>query len=190
MDLFLADSMQHVPFPPDKRQNMGEVNIGRSVEHGLIIQQQDMKVLDRLGITSLGCFKAELDSLYVHAGARFQKYWGNYKKALLDLKGWPLWIFLLLEARIKAASSLEANHIEQTLGPLGAQIIAEQMVWVLQQDQDSYLNSYPSWHPLLGLPDGYVPLCKTYPSNEAPTALSFSMADVMHIAQQGFNSSF
>ncbi|MEO6758697.1 MAG: peroxidase family protein, partial [Saprospiraceae bacterium] len=64
MDLFLADSMNHVPLLGGQSRNMGEVNIRRSIENKLVIMQDDMKVLRELGINSLGCFETELDALY------------------------------------------------------------------------------------------------------------------------------
>ena len=49
-----------------------------------------------------------------------------------DLERVPLWLYILLEAQIR--------HKGYKLGPLGSQIIAEQLIWVLRSDPLSFLN--------------------------------------------------
>ena len=188
IDLFLAPSIRKVPFLPGEEHNLGEINIKRSVEYGMVIQSKDLRKLRKyLQIKTIPDFEEALDSLYREIKDDWID-WREYKKRILALPGWPLWIFLLVEARVRGASTRQRKNVKQHLGPLGAQIIAEQMIWLLQKDAKSYLCQCPNWHPMQAL-SGYIPVRKALPSGLRPASLGlFSIADILHIANNGIHS--
>lgn len=180
IDLLLAGPMSEIPGPFGSVINIAEIDIQRSVENGLLIQKRDLCFLRKgLGIRTLKNFKKSLQSLYKNIDPTNTELlaWKLYVEKLLKLKSWPLWLFLLLEARVKGANKRELEKpIYQQLGPLGAQILAEQIVWVLLKDKNSYLACDPSWHPLVEL--------KELSSNYAPVGPNtFSIADILQIAE-------
>ena len=58
----------------------------------------------------------------------------------------PLWYYTLKEAEV-----LKHGH---TLGPVGARIVGETIINLLQLDPTSYFNAVPSWRPTLPIPAG------------------------------------
>jgi hypothetical protein len=53
----------------------------------------------------------------------------------------PLWYYVLKEARLRANGT--------TLGPVGARIVGEVFIGLLQYDDESYLTQNPLWKPTL-----------------------------------------
>jgi hypothetical protein len=53
-----------------------------------------------------------------------------------------LWFYILKESELKAEG--------KTLGPVGARIVAELFIGLLQGDPTSYLRQNPNWKPTLG----------------------------------------
>jgi hypothetical protein len=72
----------------------------------------------------------------------------------------PLWFYVLKEA--------EVLHDGEQLGPVGATIVGETILGVLDADPKSYLSQEPSWKPTL-------PAAGGDPS-------SFNMADLLRFA--------
>jgi hypothetical protein len=60
----------------------------------------------------------------------------------------PLWYYVLKEAEIMANGS--------RLGPVGARIVGEVIIGLLQLDRDSYLTADPEWRPTLPTRSGKV----------------------------------
>jgi hypothetical protein len=58
----------------------------------------------------------------------------------------PLWFYLLREAQIKKSG--------ETLGPIGARIVAEVFVGLMQGDPTSYLKQDSEWTPSLPTASG------------------------------------
>ncbi len=58
----------------------------------------------------------------------------------------PLWFYILQEARVRYGG--------HKLGPVGARIVAEVFVGLLQGDPDSFLAKDPNWQPTLGATPG------------------------------------
>jgi hypothetical protein len=87
---------------------------------------------------------------------------------LSDLKPWgldsrtPLWFYILREAEI-----IESG---QRLGPVGARIVAEVFIGLLEGDRSSYLSQDPDWKPFLPTRN---------PSHQGE---SFSMVDLLTFA--------
>jgi hypothetical protein len=54
----------------------------------------------------------------------------------------PLWFYILKESELKAEG--------KALGPVGARIVAEVFIGLLQGDPTSYLRQNPNWKPTLG----------------------------------------
>lgn len=71
----------------------------------------------------------------------------------VDLRsGTPLWFYLLVEAE-HIGRETEAGRFEprEGLGPVGARIVAETLIGVLELDGRSYLAQDRSWHPESGV---------------------------------------
>ena len=77
-------------------------------------------------------------------------------------KATPLWYYLLREAEVAA--------LGETLGPVGARIVAEVIIGLLQGDKQSYLVQDPDWTPALPTVD------------PAHQGAQFSMIDLLTVA--------
>lgn len=66
--------------------------------------------------------------------------------------GTPLWLYLLLEAE-KIGRETEAGHFDKAegLGPVGARIVAETLLGLMELDSRSFLATNRSWHPAEGV---------------------------------------
>lgn len=62
--------------------------------------------------------------------------------------GTPLWLYLLLEAE-KVGRETEAGHFDkgEGLGPVGARIVAETIIGLIELDSRSFLAQNRSWYP-------------------------------------------
>ncbi len=106
--------LANLPFLPEGNRSLIEKNIENSYQNFILDQD----------------FEQELNNSGV---AKFLP--GNLSKWQKNANGTvPLWIYLLLEAE---DINLGAG---KTLGPLGSQIVAEQIVWCLLSDPESVLN--------------------------------------------------
>ena len=63
-------------------------------------------------------------------------------------RGAPLWLYLLAEAEVIGRET-EAGRFEpgEGLGPVGARIVAETMIGLLELDEHSFLGANRSWSP-------------------------------------------
>lgn len=63
-------------------------------------------------------------------------------------EGIPLWLYILAEAEMIGRET-EPNHFDkgEGLGPVGARIVAEVIIGLLELDPLSYLGSNRNWHP-------------------------------------------
>jgi hypothetical protein len=70
----------------------------------------------------------------------------------IDLSsGVPLWFYILAEAEIVGRKDDEHhNSLGEGLGPVGATIVAEVLIGLLELDPQSYLGSNRDWDPDLG----------------------------------------
>ena len=179
IDLMLTSPLFDLPFfnLHDGQRNLSQTNINRSVEHNMILREEDLKVIiDKMGINTFEHFDVALSLLYPEKPIWSE--WQSCKESLLKLDGWPLWIFILLEARLLGTNQRRLGNVEQQLGPLGAQIVAEQIIWILKKDDSSYLNDDISWNPLKSLGGKYLPLDKDNPEE-------FTIADLLYISENG-----
>ena len=73
--------------------------------------------------------------------------------AAVDLSsGTPLWYYLLVEAETIGRETTAGNFDKsEGLGPVGARIVAETLVGLMELDERSFLASNRSWHPDEGL---------------------------------------
>ncbi len=63
----------------------------------------------------------------------------------------PLWLYILGEAQVKGRQDGENDFKPgEGLGPVGARIVAEVLIGLLQLDSHSFLGSNPNWLPDLG----------------------------------------
>lgn len=74
----------------------------------------------------------------------------------------PLWFYVLREAQL-------AENGER-LGPVGARIVAEVLIGLIQGDRTSYLSQDPDWQPFL----------PTF--NNTNQGDDFRMVDLLHFA--------
>jgi hypothetical protein len=58
------------------------------------------------------------------------------------LRATPLWYYILREAEVLGGTGIH-------LGPVGARIVAEVLVGLLEADPNSYLSTQPTWKPTL-----------------------------------------
>lgn len=173
MDLLVSPPLGVLPFMPDNNQNLGHINLKRSKQHGLLLPKGELnRIASNLGIDTIQDVDREVD-------IRFAEYPPNSRIGELavrvkEVKTWPLWAFILLEADIRGSVKVAGtNKTKQTLGPLGSQIFAEQLLWILLTDEESYLKKQPDWKP--------TDILKSY----TPQGQQFGMADVIAIAQGG-----
>jgi hypothetical protein len=59
-----------------------------------------------------------------------------------ELDPTPLWLYVVLEAGVAAGG--------QQLGPVGARIVAETLLGLLEADPNSYVRQQPEWTPTIG----------------------------------------
>lgn len=66
----------------------------------------------------------------------------------LILEGAPLWLYILAEAEVIGRESQPGHfEISEGLGPVGARIVAEVLIGLLELDEDSYLGADRNWVP-------------------------------------------
>ena len=66
----------------------------------------------------------------------------------LDHGGSPLWLYLLAEAEVVGrADGVGGNDAGEGLGPVGARIVAEVLIGLLELDERSYLGANRNWVP-------------------------------------------
>lgn len=172
IDLLISTSLGGLPFMPQGQQNLGHTNLTRSGEHGLLLPKTELGRLASLcGITTIQDMDAALDSFFKNAPAPTQAW---VRDSVKPVEVWPLWAFILLEAQILGSEPIAGSrNVQQTLGPLGSQIFAEQLLWILRTDDDAYLKTSPDWIPTQVL------------RNYAPVKQRFGMVDVIAIAENG-----
>ena len=175
IDVVIAASLGALPFfqPKTVESNLSLTNIKRSIDHQLVIFETDLQYIrDALQIPTISSF-----SVLNTIDSNQDTEWLQCKEYLLGLDAWPLWVFILVEAMVLGAEKYHFQKVSQHLGPLGAQIIAEQMMWVLEHDPDSFLNADQAWNPMNDLSKHYLPIKG-----------NFSIVDVLHIAESGIYS--
>lgn len=70
--------------------------------------------------------------------------------------GTPLWFYILAEAEEIGKLKLEGGSMPgEGLGPVGATIVAEVIIGLLELDPASYLGSNRDWSPTLGMSNDY-----------------------------------
>lgn len=66
----------------------------------------------------------------------------------LGADGIPLWLYLLAEAEVIGRAESDGSTSEgEGLGPVGATIVAETMIGLLELDEHSYLGANRNWQP-------------------------------------------
>lgn len=89
----------------------------------------------------------------------------------LDLAaGSPLWLYILAEAEVIGRIGAVGNSPGEGLGPVGARIVAEVLIGLLELDDKSYLGSNRDWLPNLGATSG-----------------QFTMKDLLEKAETGID---
>jgi len=69
----------------------------------------------------------------------------------IDLaNGTPLWYYILAEAQEVGRLDSSGSKPGDGLGPVGATIVAETLIGILEMDHESYLGSNRDWSPTLG----------------------------------------
>ena len=130
LDPFIAPALHRLPgFLPGREADLAFRNLRRGVLLGLP-SGQDVAALmaAKMGFTPLTT--AEIAS-----GPD-----GGVAASLGFGTATPLWYYILKEAQVKGSG--------QRLGPVGARIVAEVFVGLVQGDRDSFMSD-PSWTPTL-----------------------------------------
>lgn len=71
--------------------------------------------------------------------------------------GTPLWYYILTEAEVIGRMDDELTYTHgEGLGPVGARIVAEVILGLLELDENSYLGSNRDWYPTLGANNNYT----------------------------------
>lgn len=66
-------------------------------------------------------------------------------------KGTPLWLYILAEAELIGRIDRTGHQPGEGLGPLGAVLVAETLLGLLELDEHSYLGSNRDWFPSLAI---------------------------------------
>lgn len=131
LDPMLTPQLHSLPgFPPGREANLAFRNLRRGVILGLP-SGQDVAAAMKAKIPSLN----PLTSAEIATGP---------DGAVAQQKGFdqitPLWYYILKEAQVRGNG--------ERLGPVGARLVAEVFVGLVQGDKDSFL-SQPNWKPTL-----------------------------------------
>lgn len=141
MDLLIAEPLHKLPFPPKLGENLGVLNLKRSVEMGLVLPRDTQQLFQtRLGISA--AINPDIIQSY-YSSHRLNQATKTWLERLCTVEHWPLWAYVLMEARIygcQPAAYRGSTQPSQTLGPLGAHIIAEQILWILFQSKSTFLQ--------------------------------------------------
>jgi hypothetical protein len=125
IDTRLAGALRHVP---PTGLPLAQLNLERSQALGL---PSGTDVAHAIGETALTDGELALGDV-VDAEAR---------EALLRAP--PLWYYVLRETD-------RPGNAGTHLGPVGARLVAEVLIGLLEGDPQSYVNQYPEWEPTLG----------------------------------------
>lgn len=88
---------------------------------------------------AIGCDQSQIDKVIKKVGDI---------NADLGVEGIPLWLYLLAEAEvIGRAETPKKNEPGEGLGPVGATIVAETIIGLMELDDHSYLGSNRNWGP-------------------------------------------
>jgi hypothetical protein len=122
IDTKLSSPLFELPFgPPNDPQTLAQRNLLRHLTFSLPSGQQVAKAMS---IEPLS--KTDLSAV----------------KPLGFDGATPLWFYILKESELKVEG--------KALGPVGARIVAEVFIGLLQGDSTSYLRQNPNWKPTLG----------------------------------------
>jgi hypothetical protein len=133
IDPKLARSLSTLPFAPDQ-PNLAARNLLRGKALGLPSGQA---VARRIGASLLTSEELGLGALGLEGIEGFEQLQAET----------PLWFYVLREADVRRGG--------RSLGPCGAQIVAETLVGLLDADPFSYINVEPGWTPKA---DGPIPM--------------------------------
>lgn len=138
LDTKLATDLLKLPFiPPGSEQSLATRNLLRGQSFLLPSGENIARAMERP--------QAEIDTVSSNA----QTVAGND----IDLStGTPLWFYLLAEAEFIGRETI-ANHFDkgEGLGPVGARIVAETLIGLLEADSRSYMTVNRNWEPSDGV---------------------------------------
>lgn len=91
------------------------------------------------------------DKIAIHMGrpdSELDKVRDKVESFGLPREGIPLWLYLLVEAQEIGRAETGGNRTKgEGLGPVGARIVAETIIGLLELDHDSYLGANRNWSP-------------------------------------------
>lgn len=135
IDSFLANGLEHLPDQGGFMAILASRNLRRGLAFGLPSGQATATALGVAPMTSAqlltGLPPDEVALLNSSGGLLLQKT--------------PLWYYILREAKVLGGGN--------SLGPLGAKIVADTFVRILKRDPESYINKTGGFIPFLS-PDG------------------------------------
>lgn len=138
VDAKLAKALLALPFNPPGPTSLAERNLLRAQSFRIPSGEQVAESMRRAGAEEIT--PQHIDEVR-EAGAKL-----GFAKAT------PLWIYLLLEGRVVGRMDLGANGKKQAakgegLGPVGARLVAEVIIGLLESDSRAYLGRQRNWSP-------------------------------------------
>jgi len=159
IDLIITKPLGELPFNIKRKKgenNLGRRNIQQSVQSNQVFSRSTLERLSsEKGIAVITNKKTGEDVT--------EKNW------IIKIKNvdfFPLWCYILLEARLLGGHYEGALIKRQNLGPLGSHIIGEQIVWTILHSQFYKNKEMPSVALSLNIPH-------------------FSMSDLVTVAEKG-----
>ena len=138
LDSKMATDLLELPFiPADEVQSLATRNLLRGQAFMLPSGENVARAMER--------DQSEIDKVSQAAA--------NIAGSSIDLgSGTPLWFYILVEAE-KIGRETSPGHFDkgEGLGPVGARIVGETLIGLMELDDRSFLGSNRNWHPDDGL---------------------------------------
>lgn len=135
LDLLLAGDLLALPFIHNAENSLATRNLLRG---NTFLLPGGEKVAE-----AIGCDQKTIDKVLKRIAKLSAKVDGE-----LSEHGIPLWLYLLAEAEVVGRAEPDGSTTEgEGLGPVGAAIVAETIIGLLELDGHSYLGANRNWSP-------------------------------------------
>ncbi len=131
LDTKLAGDLLQLPFITEGEASLATRNLLRG---NTFLLPGGEKVAE-----AIGCDQATIDKVVKKIGQLSSD---------LPAHGIPLWLYILAEAEVIGRAEVNGSTKEgEALGPVGATIVAETIIGLLEFDEHSYLGANRNWSP-------------------------------------------
>lgn len=135
LDLLLAGDLLALPFIVNAENSLATRNLLRG---NTFLLPGGEKVAEKIG-----CEQKTIDKVLKRVAKLSSKVDGE-----LSAHGVPLWLWILAEAEVIGRAERDGSTKEgEGLGPVGATIVAETIIGLLELDDHSYLGRNRNWTP-------------------------------------------